>query len=220
LSTFADPLPVTRTSRISPRVWLAALTIGVCLAMLGIVVSTELAARQTAFDVARRDAENLAGSLSVQASDTFEAIDAVLLLVADRVAAAGHDPVERVKLRDSLAALVTTMPRLHGLTVYDARGRFLVNDLSASRAWLPSVADRPYFRYHATHQAPGAYISGPARSRVDGTWVLFETRRLNDADGNFAGASGLRVGEGKEFGWSLELVGDARHRTASRPATS
>jgi hypothetical protein len=55
----------------------------------------------------------------------------------------------RIRLRDAMAALITKMPSLGGLTVFDARGRFVVSNISATTGWT-SVRDRTFFQYQAS----------------------------------------------------------------------
>jgi diguanylate cyclase (GGDEF)-like protein len=136
---------------------------------------------------ARREAENLALSLTDQATDTFDSADNVLLTLAQRVRALGSREADRLKLRDDLAEIVATMPRLHRLDVIDAQGHFLVSNISATPDWMPSVADRPYFRYHRSHADRTMRISGPALSRTEHTWVIFATRRFTRSNDVFAG---------------------------------
>lgn len=174
-------------ARLSLRGWIAAAAMCVCAVL---VVSYAIAiahARTTAVGVARREAENLALSLSDQASDTFEAVNEILLMFSQRVKTLGNGDAARLELRDELAALVATMPRVHRLDVIDARGRFLVSNISGTPEWLPSVKDRPYFRYHRSHTDPSVHISGPAQSKTEKMWVIFATRRIDDADGRFGG---------------------------------
>ncbi len=169
------------------RAWLAALMLLVGSAIVTSYVVGALQARAVAVDVARRAAENLAESLSDQAADTFEAIDEVLLTFSQRVNNLGNGNAARLQLRDDLAALVATMPRIHRMDVIDARGRFLVSNISATPAWLPSVKDRPYFRYHRDHLDETIHISGPAQSKTEKMWVIFATRRIERRDGSFGG---------------------------------
>ncbi len=159
----------------------------VCAALIASYAVNTLHARATAQSGARRAAENLALSLSDQASDTFEAINEVLLGAAQRVNAVGLGSSVRVQLRDDFAQIVANMPRIHRLDVIDAQGRFVVGNISATPDWLVGVADRPYFQYHRHHADAWLHISGPAHSRTDHKSVIFATRRLDRADGSFAG---------------------------------
>jgi diguanylate cyclase (GGDEF)-like protein len=169
------------------RVLLCVFSFFVCSALIASYAFSTVHARSTAVSTARRTAENLALSLSDQASDTFEAVNEVLVTVTQRIQAVGLGSATRAQLRDDFAELVTTMPRIHRLDVLDAHGRFVVSNISATPNWLPPLADRPYFRYHRRHADPSMHISGPGRSRTERQWVIFATRRLNRPDGSFAG---------------------------------
>jgi diguanylate cyclase (GGDEF)-like protein len=159
----------------------------VCAALVVSYTVAIVHARRTAVAVARREAENLALSLSDQASDTFEAVNEILLMFSQRVKTLGTGSAARLELRDELAALVATMPRIHRLDVIDSRGRFFVSNISGTPEWLPSVKGRPYFRYHRSHTDPSVHISGPAESKTEKMWVVFVTRRIDNADGSFGG---------------------------------
>ncbi len=50
-----------------------------------------------------------------------------------------------------------------------------------------SDADRAYFQHHRTHADRGLHLAGPVRSKADGSWILVASRRLDAADGRFAG---------------------------------
>ncbi|SAK49752.1 EAL/GGDEF domain-containing protein [Caballeronia hypogeia] len=49
------------------------------------------------------------------------------------------------------------------------------------------LSDREHFKIHAHSNDDLLYISRPVRGRVSGLWTLQITRRLNHADGSFAG---------------------------------
>jgi diguanylate cyclase (GGDEF)-like protein len=152
-----------------------------------VFVTSSLHSRGVAVGVARLGAENLAESLARQASDTFEAVDGALLAIAERVENDGTGPLQRGRLRESMAALVTTMPRLHGLLVLDERGRLVVSNSSTAGRPDVSFAGQPYFRYHRSNPGPTVHISGPMRSETENAWVISVSRRLDHADGSFAG---------------------------------
>jgi two-component sensor histidine kinase len=96
-----------------------------------------------------------------------------------------------------LAALRRHAGSTVGIVVFDAEGRPL---LDAERAVPPddvSIADRDYFRHHRDHPGAGPIVSGPLRSRANGTTIFFTTIRRDAPDGSFAGviAVGTRQGE-------------------------
>jgi diguanylate cyclase (GGDEF)-like protein len=75
---------------------------------------------------------------------------------------------------------------LHGLFVYDRTGRSVV---STRETGIPRATrgDRAYFIHHRSHPDRDVHFGKPIVSRSSGQWVITMSRRLNDADGNFAG---------------------------------
>jgi PAS domain S-box-containing protein len=81
---------------------------------------------------------------------------------------------------------VASQPLLRGLFLVDERGNWLANSvLGASRNL--NYADRDYFRHHRDIDDEKVLVGLPVRSKVDGTWVITLTRRINHPDGSFAG---------------------------------
>jgi diguanylate cyclase (GGDEF)-like protein len=168
---------------------LAAFTFLLCAAMIAIFVVGVLHARNIAVEVAGRSAQNLAASFAQQTSDTCEAVDGVLLALAERKETDGVGPVAREAIRQAMAALVNSMPRLFELVIVDAHGRQVVSNTSAAARPDLYFGDRPYFRYHREHTVSSVYISGPARSESQDVPVIYMTRRLERPDGSFAGVA-------------------------------
>ncbi|WP_373991776.1 EAL domain-containing protein [Duganella sp. BuS-21] len=50
-----------------------------------------------------------------------------------------------------------------------------------------SVADQGYFKFHMERDSGATYVSPATRDAANSEWHLHFTRRLDDADGNFAG---------------------------------
>ena len=163
------------------------------LAVLGVFTVGLVHDRNIAAAAARRSAENLAQSFAQQASDTLESVDGVLLAIGKEVESSGTGPVARSRLRESFAALVTTMPRLHDLYVLDERGRIVVSNASALPQTDRRFDDRAYFRYHRSHPGTMVRITGPARSETENIWVMQVTRRIDRADGTFAGIAVAQI---------------------------
>jgi diguanylate cyclase (GGDEF)-like protein len=69
--------------------------------------------------------------------------------------------------------------------VADARGNYIYSALDP----IPdiNIADRDYFRQQKDNAAAGLVISPPLISRTTGHWTLVLSRRINFADGSFAG---------------------------------
>ena len=84
----------------------------------------------------------------------------------------------------------------HTLFLFDEHGNWLASshtaeDFEAVRN--RNNAGRDFFRYHRDHSDDVALISPPLRARLDGTWVVLVTRRLNHPDGSFSGVIGAAL---------------------------
>ncbi|MDR3481288.1 MAG: diguanylate cyclase [Burkholderiaceae bacterium] len=142
--------------------------------------------------VQMRDSEvvaaNLARSLAQHAEDVFANADTTLTNLVDRVEDQGTGPAARMRLYALMSVEVGNSPWLHDLFVYDEQGRWVVNSKS-ERAQNLNNSDRGYFIYHRNHADRSAYIGVPVRSRSSGDWIITVSRRINHADGSFAGVA-------------------------------
>jgi diguanylate cyclase (GGDEF)-like protein len=77
---------------------------------------------------------------------------------------------------------------LHGLFVFDGDGRQLVNS-QASGLSKVNGAVRDYFRYHRAHSGRQPFIGEPVRSLSTREWIITVSRRVDHADGSFAGVA-------------------------------
>jgi diguanylate cyclase (GGDEF)-like protein len=94
------------------------------------------------------------------------------------------DALER--LQPVLVNHVADLDHLQGLFVYDAEGRWIA---SSEPTWNPANnnSDRAYFIHHRGNPSDKLLIGAPIVSRSSGRWVVPLSRRMNDADGRFAG---------------------------------
>jgi PAS domain S-box-containing protein len=65
----------------------------------------------------------------------------------------------------------------------------IINDSAGTAARKINVADRDYFTAHRANADLGLLMTGPTLSRLDGRWALMLSRRLDRADGSFAGVA-------------------------------
>ncbi|WP_244813910.1 bifunctional diguanylate cyclase/phosphodiesterase [Caballeronia sp. Lep1P3] len=72
------------------------------------------------------------------------------------------------------------------VSLIDEHGRLTANTYDAHPKPI-DLSDREHFKVHARSNDDLLYISRPVRGRVSGKWTLQITRRLNHADGSFAG---------------------------------
>ncbi|MBX9931375.1 MAG: PAS domain S-box protein [Methylobacterium sp.] len=169
------------------RLQLAILIGGVaalCLIWAGIAY--HLALRQeTIRQQAHRDVLNLSRGLEQQVERLIANVDQVMRFIQDDFATSGPESFVFdvwVRRATSLQSVV------HQISMYDARGEFL-----ASKTPLPPamprfhVRDRAYFQALAGQPGAGLYIDRTLAGRITGRRVLQMVRRLDLADGSFAG---------------------------------
>lgn len=167
---------------------LASRTAVIALALVAIaaVWIAALQAAQVARDrelqAALREAENYARAFEEHIARTIESVDLVVRTVA------------RESMRLDVQALRQELVRLHGnqadivatVSVIDARGDLIANSPPAA---VISLADRPHFRAHVESDSGKPFFGNPLLGRVSQKWSMHVSRRVNAADGSFAGVA-------------------------------
>lgn len=159
----------------------------VCISLLATDGWMIWQARQVQLREAEIETSNLASALARQASDTLRRADTVLIDLVERLQVDGPGSAQLQRLQRLMRQHVYAQAELHGLFAYDREGNWLVNSFGE----LPlgaNNADREYFRYHREFpEDHGAHVGRPIRSRTTGDWIIPLSRRLEDAQGEFAG---------------------------------
>ncbi|MCY1284926.1 diguanylate cyclase (GGDEF) domain protein [compost metagenome] len=171
----SDLLPMARLF-----VVLVGLSLFVCVAWL---IWT---ARDTRLEEAQSATANLAAALAQHAQDTLKKADTVLVGLVERLETDGQAAERLPRLQRFMRRQADELPELHGLFAYDRDGRWLTNSFGYLPAGLNN-SDREYFRYHRDHPERGPHVGLPVRSRTSGDWIIPVSRRLDDAQGRFAG---------------------------------
>lgn len=135
---------------------------------------------------ARSDVENLRDALSEQTRQTFAALEIALAGVAENIdpASLTSDDTHRTlsERQDSFAPTFA-------MFILDADGRLAAS--SRTRAPDPvDFSDDPMFTAHRDDPSLGLYIAKPRKGKVGyakDKWIVNVSRRLSDADGDFAG---------------------------------
>jgi len=139
-------------------------------------------------EVAQVSSENIARAAAEHVEKTVELVDSILFGIVERVEGDGLAPEEQPRLHRLLATRVNNTPALHGLFIYDAAGNWVISSVGRPKA-SANNADRDYFKYHQTHFDRDIHIGRPIRSRSSNAWIVPMSRRLQDADGRFAGVA-------------------------------
>lgn len=143
---------------------------------------------------------NMARALSQHAEDTIRAADNILGAVVAQMENTGTAQLANNPLNRYLGNTAAEQPMLAGLFVYDTKGVPFASSQPLLVAHV-NVADRAYFLHHKNDPDHGAYVGEPIQSRSTGEWILTVSRRINDAEGNFAGVAlaTIRVDYFREF---------------------
>ncbi|MDE1182255.1 sensor domain-containing diguanylate cyclase [Paraburkholderia sp.] len=165
----------------------------VALAMGALTFTTLYAGRADALQHARETSENLVAIISGDLERNIEIYDLSLKAMVD----GARDPVLGTLSPDVQRAVLfdraTTAAFLGGAYILDANGKLTASqdtDVSTSQ----SFADRDYFSVHQRNPSVGLYISHPYRSRLrDDKWSIGLSRRIDSANGGFAGVALLAI---------------------------
>jgi diguanylate cyclase (GGDEF)-like protein len=195
------PIPRRRSLSRLAMIFLAA----VCLSLLAVQGWSTYSAHETYLSEANRSTVNMARALADHAEASIDLVDTILSGVVERVED-GEVTEEPARVHAFLADMVRRTPSLQGLFLYDAQGRWLLNSLAESAPGFNN-ADREYFIYHRTHTDRTAHVGDPVRSRSSGVWIIPVSRRLDHADGSFAGVAlaTIRLDYFRSFYESFEI---------------
>ena len=128
---------------------------------------------------------NMSKAVAQHAEDTINNADSVIAGIVEMVESRGGK-IDLDRMYRYLSLNQSEHPELHGLFIYDREGRWVVNSRSRVPASLNN-ADREYFQFHRTFADRGPHVGPPIMSRSTGERIITVSRRMNDADGNFAG---------------------------------
>lgn len=157
-----------------------------CATLVAVHALTSWEARRLQLSSARAASANTARVLADQASSAFKMVDTVLVAMVDRVEVDGLSEARREVLRVQMAKHLAELPALQGVFIYDKHATWIVN--SAGRHFEGRRnEDRAFYQYHRDHPGRGVHIGAPIIGRTSGVWVIPVSRRVEDADGNFAG---------------------------------
>ncbi len=158
----------------------------VCTALIGLGIHRELEARVGEIRSAEVEAGNLARSMLQHAEDSIELVDTALIGVAHRLETEGFGGEAVARLQSFLYLRKATLPRLRGLFVYAADGSWVATS-ETNNIVGHNNSDRAYFQHHRGNPDRKAFVGPPVRSRSGGQWIITVSRRVDAADGSFAG---------------------------------
>lgn len=174
------------TKKKSIRLVAALFIAFIILALVAVEGYSRLNAYEAELEDARVTTANITRAAAEHADSTLGLVDAIVWGLVERVQTDGTAGAEMARLHRFMMARVARTPPLLGLFIYDEHGAWVVNSLETP---LPNLnnSDREYFIYHRDHPNHDVHIGHPIRSRSSGDWVLPLSRRVEHADGSFAG---------------------------------
>ncbi len=164
----------------------------VCLILIGHEVFHLSETRQRAFEDGRTDTQNLARSLGQHAADTFRAVEGVLIGDTERLETDARDEAGLERLHRLFRAQLASLPQLRILSAIDENGIVIVNSMPTTERF--DLSAREYFQYHRANPDRSLHIGKPIVGRAKGEWVIPVSRRVDRADGSFAGVALATIG--------------------------
>ena len=157
----------------------------VVLLLVGLDLWHTWAARSFSLNVARIQAQNLADSLAQQVARSIDLIDVPLREIQDRVATDGLGPADAPDIQAALLRRARITPQARDLVVLDRNGEWLASSIQKPNG--VGAGGRDFFLDHRDNPERGLMVSPPYMSRASHRLSIAVSRRLEDAQGHFAG---------------------------------
>ncbi len=174
-----------RPREIPLHVRIVAAMLAVCLLLVGLDGYRTWQMRGDVITADKVETANLARSLAQHAHDTLFVVDVILSGLRERIETNGLQPDQTEGLDPVIARHLAEMPLLCGLAVLNAAGKRVAGGHDA--------ADSASFAHHLTHMDRGIHVGEVTRSCDGGQWSLTVSRRIDDAQGRFAGIVQARI---------------------------
>ena len=137
-------------------------------------------ARTTTLSIAQQNAVNFARTFQEHSEKTFESADQAVLFIGDKYLNLGKSFDIPRYLKDGI--ILGDIFNL--VSIVDEHGDLVLSTQPFTRI---NLMDREHVKVHLTQNKHQLYISKPVLGRVSGKWSMQLTRRINHADGSFAG---------------------------------
>lgn len=179
--------PSTRRLKRMPVLWLAGVfTILVCVSITSLTLWQLREARTHELAMANTVVSNLSRSMAQQADDAFDQASIPVAGIIERLSYDGFAAANSPRMHDFLRETAASVEQIQGLFIYDKDGNWAATSLNRMPADANN-ADREYFQFHKAIDSTLPYIGQAIQSRTTGDWIIPLSRRINDAQGNFAG---------------------------------
>ncbi|MEQ7920343.1 sensor domain-containing diguanylate cyclase [Xanthomonas sp. WHRI 1810A] len=177
------------STRLSPSALTKALIGFIALVCLSLILATAWQMNQSKLErvaTAKISVSNIVRAAEQQAHDTVRQADNTLRDLVERVEHDGVAGEQQTRLSKLMAQNVANMAAIQGLFLYDAQGNWVANSFSRGAI---NNSDRAYFSYHRENADGSTHVGSIVKSRSTGDMVIPISRRINAADGTFAGVA-------------------------------
>ena len=169
--------------------WVGALFIVAVCALVAFDIARGY--RTTRDDIAR-ELDTHARILAEQTARSLQAIDVVLRHVSQEQVRGRLEPLTRPQLHAYLGQQSVGFAQILGLAMHDEKGDALAISWLDQAARV-NVADAAVFKALRDRADSAVAIGAAIRSPTDGQWMIPVARRLEHADGGFAGIIAARL---------------------------
>ena len=147
--------------------------------------------RRYAVAANEREIANVANALAEQTAWSLQAVDLLLIDSARWYREEGHDAHRAdssgaASISAALGARATAVKQVREVIIMDAHGDALFRSRGTANL-NHNAADRSYFIAQRDNPDAGLFISEPLTTRSEGRPAIIVSRRLEDAQGHFAG---------------------------------
>lgn len=178
-------------TRLTPKALSLSLIGFILLVCFSLILATAWQMAQSSgerVDAAKITVSNIVLAAEQQARDTMLQADNTLRDLAERVAHDGSGPDQQERLAKLMARQVNNIEGVQGLFIFDAHGNWMANSFSEG-LHTKNNSDRAYFVYHREHDDQSIHIGSIVESRTTGEMAIPISRRIETADGAFAGVA-------------------------------
>ena len=172
------------------RVWPAALLTIVCLGILCADLASTLSARDRLLGGAQDATANLTRVLASHAESTLRVAELTVSALVERMERDGHDRAMLATVHVDLGVVIETSGWLQDAIVIDRDGRFLV---SAKSTFGDSSGAAEALEWHRERPLNAIHVGPPVKDWLAAGWSIPVSRRLNEANGSFAGVAVVTI---------------------------
>lgn len=171
-----------------PALFLRAilLVISVCVLFVGMDVERAISSREIRLAQTRTETDNLSRSLAQYTHQILLQAQLALQGLRERLEYEGPQAAISPRLQDWMGQQVRAIPAIEHLIIFDRHGQALIGSIDIEQLSL-NISKTDYFQHFQNTPDRSVHIGEPMQCRIDGTWVVTLSIRVDDEQGQFAG---------------------------------